>query len=113
MDRHGSGETWKDVFNSRIMAEKYKSFGERNPDNVLSQTNVEVMMKISKQLLECENLSAETTRYEQAVAKTMLSGDVDAITYGDLESMEESLHASTFKTGMVMSGLQLATTLRI
>jgi hypothetical protein len=105
MDRYDSGETWKNVFNSRIMAEKYKSFAERNPDNVLSQTNVKVMMKISKQLLECENLSADTTRYEQVVEKTMLSEDMDATAYKDLEFMGESLHTSTFKTGMDMSNI--------
>ncbi|KAF2127469.1 HET-domain-containing protein [Dothidotthia symphoricarpi CBS 119687] len=87
------------------MAEKYKSFAQRNPGDVLSQSNIEVMMEISKQLFKCADVSADAKRVEQVMEKTRLSGDVDSTTYRDLESKNEFLLESTSKILMDMANI--------
>jgi hypothetical protein len=101
MNQQSNGKALKDIFDSRIMAEKWESFARRNPGDVLTQSNVEVMLEISNQLLKNAEMEADVTRYEQAVPGS-LSGNENATTYGDLDPTGDSLLSSLSKSILEM-----------
>ena len=99
INQQSNGKALKDIFDSRIMAEKWESFARRNPGDVLNQSNVEVIMEIAKKLLKSADLEAEVARYEQ----DMLSGDLNATTYGNSDPTGDSLMSSLSKSFLEMT----------